>query len=123
MGTKAAVLVAKALQASPGALSTLKSFSCNFNEVESAKASRLILDTLLSDAFLALETVEYKGNTLGRKAALEYIGKFEAKGRILVIFEDEEEEEDEDDEGEEDEDDDEAFVEEDIVKKLEKLSL
>jgi hypothetical protein len=32
--------------------------------------SRRILEILLSDDFTALETVEFKGNTLAKKAAL-----------------------------------------------------
>ena len=49
MGTDAAVLVVKAMSTSQnGLLSTLKHFGFNFNEVETSKASRFILDTLLS---------------------------------------------------------------------------
>ena len=124
MGTAAAVLVVKALSESEGIRSTLKSFSCNYNEIETQKASILILDTLLNDNFSALESVEYKGNSLGAKKAADYIAKFTEKGRKLIIFEeDEEEEEDLEEEEEEEEDEDDGFDEESIIKKLEKLRL
>jgi len=45
----------------------LKHFACNYNEIESGKVTRRILEILLS--FPALQVVEFKGNTLGKKAA------------------------------------------------------
>lgn len=68
MGTDAALLLVTALSQSE-IRTTLKHFSCNFNEVESPSVSKRILDILLSDAFTALDIVEYKGNTIGRKAS------------------------------------------------------
>jgi Ran GTPase-activating protein (RanGAP) involved in mRNA processing and transport len=66
MGTEGALLLANALQNSK-CKETLKHFACNYNEIESGKVSRRILDILLS--FPALQVVEFKGNTLGKKAA------------------------------------------------------
>lgn len=125
MGTSAALLLVKALASSPAA-KTLKYFACNYNEIESSKASRYILDILLDkEVFTALETIEFRGNSLGgRKVGLEYIGKFEEQGRKIHLFDEAEEE----DEGEEEEEDEEAEEEEDVdeeslAKKLEKLKL
>jgi Ran GTPase-activating protein (RanGAP) involved in mRNA processing and transport len=122
MGTAGAVLVARALQEATAIHSTLKSFSCNYNEVETYKASRLILDTLLNESFSALESVEYKGNSLGLKTASEYVAKFSEKGCKLIVFE-EDDEEDGEGEDEEEDDSDGGFDEEDIVARLEKLKL
>ena len=122
MGTNGALLLAKAISENPHLKSSLRQFSCNYNEIESSSVSKRILDILLSDSFEKLELVEYKGNTLGKKAAQEYISKFEEKGRKLVIFEEEEDEDDEDEE-EEDEDEDKGADDEDLLKKLEKLKL
>lgn len=121
MGTASAVLVVKALSENPALHATLKSFACNYNEVETYKASKLILDTFLADSFSALETVEYKGNSLGKKTASEYVARYAEKGRKLIVFEEDEDLEDED-EDEEDEGD-EGFDEDDIVAKLSKLKL
>jgi Ran GTPase-activating protein (RanGAP) involved in mRNA processing and transport len=121
MGTSSAVLVVKALSENPAIHVTLKSFSCNYNEVETYKASRLILDTFLSDSFSSLEIVEYKGNSLGKKTASEYIARYAEKGRKLVVFEEDEDLEDEEEEEEDDAED--GFDEDDIVAKLSKLKL
>ena len=115
-------MVARALQEATAIHPTLKSFACNYNEVETFKASRLILDTLLSDSFSSLDSVEYKGNSLGLKTASEYVAKFSEKGRKLVVFE-EDEEADENDYDEEEDDPDGGFDEEDIVARLAKLKL
>jgi Ran GTPase-activating protein (RanGAP) involved in mRNA processing and transport len=124
MGTAGALLVAMALGESSELRSSLKHFACNYNEVESSAVSKRILDILLSDDFKALETVEFKGNTLERKAAHAYIAKFEEKGSKLQIFEeDEEEDEDEEEEEPEDEDEEKGADDEDLIKKLEKLKL
>ena len=123
MGTNGALLVAKAMSENESLRGTLKQFSCNYNEVESSAVSKRILDILGSGVFSQLELVEFKGNTLGRKAANEYIAKFEEKGIKLAIY-DEEEEEDEDEEEEEpDEDEEQGAADEDLIKKLEKLKL
>jgi len=100
----------------------LKQFSCNYNEIESSAVSKRILEILGSGLFSQLELVEFKGNTLGRKAAHEYISKFEAKGIKLAIFDEEEDDEDEDEE-EPDEDEEQGAADEDLIKKLEKLKL
>ena len=84
--------------------------------------SKRILDILLSDAFTALDIVEYKGNAIGRKAAQGYLKKFEERGRKLLIFDEDEDEEDVDEE-EEEEEDIEGINEEDLMKKLEALKL
>lgn len=118
MGTEGVVLVVKAFAASPSA-ATLKHFASNYNEVESAKASILILETLL-EAGKALEIVEFRGNTLGRKAAAEMAAMFEARGCKLFVFEEEDEE---DEEAEEEEEEEDEFDMDKIVERLEKLSL
>ena len=123
MGTSGALLVAKALSENESVRATLKQFSCNYNEVESSGVSKRILEILGSGVFSQLELVEFKGNTLGRKAANEYISKFEEKGIKLAIFDEEEDEEDEDEEEEADEDEEQGAADEDLIKKLEKLKL
>lgn len=127
MGTDAALFLAKALSQSADIKSTLKHFACNYNEVEAGAVSRRILEILLSDDFTALETVEFKGNTLSKKAALQYIEKFGEKHRKLIVFEEDEDgdqdEEEEDEEDNEDEDDESGATDEDLLKKLEKLKL
>ena len=123
MGTNGALLLTKALTSNPALKTTLRHFACNYNEIESAGASRRILDMLLSGDFAHLECVEYRGNTLGKKSATDYIAKFEEKGCKLIIFEDEEDEDEEDGEEEEEEDEDQGADEEDLIKKLEKLKL
>ena len=122
MGTNGALLLAKAISENPHLKATLRQFSCNYNEIESSSVSKRILDILNSDSFEKLELVEYKGNTLSKKAAQEYIQKFEEKGRKLVIFE-EEEDLDDDEEEEEDEDEEKGADDDDLLKKLEKLKL
>ena len=123
MGTEAALLLVTALSQSESTIrTTLKHFSCNYNEVESPTVSKRILDILLSDAFTALDIVEYKGNAIGRKAAQGYLKKFEERGRKLLIFDEDEDEEDVDEE-EEEEEDIEGINEEDLMKKLEALKL
>ncbi len=69
MGTNGALLLAKAISENPHVKSTLRQFSCNYNEIESSAVSKRILDILVSDSFEKLELIEYKGNTLGKKAA------------------------------------------------------
>lgn len=123
MGTSGALLVAKALSENESVRATLKQFSCNYNEVESSAVSKRILEILGSGVFSQLELVEFKGNTLGRKAANEYISKFEEKGIKLAIFDEEEDEEDEDEEEEAEEDEEQGAADEDLIKKLEKLKL
>jgi phage regulator Rha-like protein len=71
--------------------------------------------------FPSLTYVEYKGNTLGRKAKKEFVDKFNEMAKKVVLFE--EEEDDEDEEEEEEEDEDHGFEEEDIIKRLENLKL
>lgn len=81
------------------------------------------MDILLSDAFESLETVEFKGNTISRKAALEYITLFSAKKCKLIMFEEDDDDEGDDDEEEEDEDAEEGADDDDLLAKLEKLKL
>jgi Ran GTPase-activating protein (RanGAP) involved in mRNA processing and transport len=121
MGLKPALLLIRALVQSKCS-KTLKYFACNYNEIESSRASKQILDTLLDDeVFKALETIEFRGNSLGgRKVGLEYMKKFEDQNRKLLVFEDDDEG-DEDDEGEEDDDGEE--IDGDLTKKLEDLKL
>jgi len=69
MGTNGALLLAKAIAENTHLKNTLRQFSCNYNEIESSAVSKRILDILGSDSFERLELVEFKGNTLGRKAA------------------------------------------------------
>ena len=106
MGSHSAFLLIKAMSEAEGIRSTLKHFSCNYNEIEPTATTKRLLDILLSDAFTALHTVDFKGNSLGLKAAAAYVAKFEEKGRKLVFLEeDEESDEDEEDAGEDEEDD------------------
>ena len=121
MGTEGVLLLVKALQQNPLLGKSLKYFSCNYNEVESAKVSKRILDMLV--AFEALELVEFKGNTISRKAALEYVARFEEKGCKLVMFDEEEEEDEEAEEEEDEKEAEEGAEEEELLKKLEKLKL
>lgn len=126
MGTQAALLLVKALaHPETKAHQTLKQFSCNYNEVDSVNATNLILETLLSDQFAVLETVEFKGNILGgRKKAQAFVDRYAEKGRKLVVFEEDEDADDlEDEEEEEEEGEDIDIDEEDLLKKLEKLKL
>jgi Ran GTPase-activating protein 1 len=122
MGTDGALLLVKALQRNAALGKSLRYFACNYNEVESSKVSKRILDMFLADSFEVLETVEFRGNTIGRKHAQEYIAKFEAKGRKLIMFEDEDLD-DEDADEEEDEDAEEGAEEDELLEKLEKLRL
>lgn len=79
MGTQAVLLLVKAMAASAHTCKTLKYFACNFNEVESSRASRYILDLLLdSSVFTALEVVEFKGNAGNKKQSQAYVEKFAA---------------------------------------------
>lgn len=123
MGTNGALLLAKAIAENGHLKGTLKQFSCNYNEIESSSVSKRILDIMLGEGFEKLELVEFRGNTLGRKAAQEYIVKFEEKGRKLVIFEEDEDEEEDEEDDEEDEDEEKGADDEDLIKKLEKLKL
>ena len=69
MGTNGALLLAKAISENPHLRGTLRQFSCNYNEIESSKVSKRILDTFLSEGFEKLELIEFRGNTIGKKAA------------------------------------------------------
>ena len=122
MGTNAGYLVIRALHDSPAVKESLKELYCNFNEITSSAINKQILDMLLQD-FPALEYVEYRGNTLGRKVKHDYVGRFAEKSKKCVLFEEEEDEADEEEEEEEYDDEEEDFQEEDIVKRLENLKL
>ena len=123
MGTAGVLLLAKAISTNPALGKSLKYFGSNYNEVESSKVSKRILDIFLSDLFEVLETLEFRGNSLGRKAAQEYIAKFEAKGCKLVFFDEEEEDDEDADEDDEDDDAEEGADEDDLIAKLEKLKI
>lgn len=75
MGTENAYLVIKAIHSSPAILQSLKEFYCNFNEITSSAINKTILDSLLNES-QALEYIEYRGNTLGKKLKKEYVLKF-----------------------------------------------
>ena len=70
-----------------------------------------------------LETVEFRGNSLGRKAAQDYVARFEAKGCKLVFFDEEEEDDEDADEEDEDDDAEEGADDDDLIAKLEKLKI
>ena len=123
MGTAGVLLLAKALSTNPALGKSLKYLGSNYNEVESSKVSKRILDIFLSDFFEALETVEFRGNSLSRKAAQEYIAKFETKGCKLVFFDEEEEDDEDADEEDEDDDAEEGADDDDLIAKLEKLKI
>ena len=120
MGDSAAFLVVQALSES-NAVNTLKSFQCNYNEIEKKKVSKKILNILL-EGFKSLESIEFKGNKVDKEDKQLFIEKFADKN-IKILFVEETDEEGDEDYGDEDEEDEEDIDVEDIIAKLEKLKI
>ena len=109
---------------------TLKSFSCNYNEVENKEAAKECLDILLElkaqeEEEAALSSVDFIGNFESRKLTQEYAEKFNEAGVTLKLKEVDEDEDDDlsegDDDEEEEEDEDEELDQDKLAELTEKL--
>lgn len=120
MGTANVLAALRALKKSGH--SQLKSFSCNYNDVESKKAGEECLKIVLDIGSISF--VEFVGNVQSRKFNKVWQNKFTEAERELKVFEDEDDDEDEDgedeDQDQEDEDEDTGY-ETDLSALCEKL--
>ena len=100
MGTANVLIALRALQKSTN--KNLRSFSCNYNDVESKKAVTECLQILIS--IESVKEIDFVGSGQSRAFRTEWSGKFTEAEKNIRLFEEGEEDEDEEEASEEEED-------------------
>jgi len=79
----------------------LKSFSCNYNDIENKKAVTECLNILIS--IESVKEIDFVGNGQSRAFRTDWAAKFAAVEKNIKLFEEGEEDEDEEEASEEEE--------------------
>ena len=119
MGTANVLIALRALQKS--ANKNLKSFSCNYNDVENKKAVTECLQILIS--IESVKEIDFVGNGQSKAFRNEWAAKFSEAEKNIKLFEEGEEDEDEEEASEEEENTDYESDLLELTQKLEQLQI